>query len=50
VRDLIYHLESYDVATVRCSLPMFYLARYVKSTGIKMILSGEGADELFGGY
>ncbi|XP_030372698.1 asparagine synthetase [glutamine-hydrolyzing] 2-like [Scaptodrosophila lebanonensis] len=50
VRDLIYHLESYDIATVRCSLPMFYLARYVKSTGIKMILSGEGADEIFGGY
>ncbi|XP_030567078.1 asparagine synthetase [glutamine-hydrolyzing] 2-like [Drosophila novamexicana] len=50
VRDLIYHLESYDVATVRCSLPMFYLARHVKSTGIKMILSGEGADEIFGGY
>lgn len=50
VRDLIYHLESYDVATVRCSLPMFYLSRYVKSTGIKMILSGEGADEVFGGY
>lgn len=50
VRDLIYHLESYDIATVRCSLPMFYLSRYVKSTGIKMILSGEGADEIFGGY
>ncbi|EDV96901.1 probable asparagine synthetase [glutamine-hydrolyzing] [Drosophila grimshawi] len=50
VRDLIYHLETYDVATVRCSLPMFYLARHVKSTGIKMILSGEGADEIFGGY
>ncbi|XP_061391717.1 uncharacterized protein LOC133327168 [Musca vetustissima] len=50
VRDLIYHLESYDIATVRCSLPMFYLARYVKSTGMKMILSGEGADEIFGGY
>ncbi|KAH8372207.1 hypothetical protein KR093_010595 [Drosophila rubida] len=50
VRDLIYHLESYDIATVRCSLPMFYLSRHVKSTGIKMILSGEGADEIFGGY
>ncbi|TDG44424.1 hypothetical protein AWZ03_009120 [Drosophila navojoa] len=50
LRDLIYHLESYDIATVRCSLPMFYLARHVKSTGIKMILSGEGADEIFGGY
>ncbi|XP_073837007.1 uncharacterized protein [Musca autumnalis] len=50
VRDLIYHLESYDTATVRCSLPMFYMARYIKSTGIKMILSGEGADEIFGGY
>lgn len=50
LRDLIYHLESYDVATVRCSLPMFYLVRFIKSTGIKMILSGEGADEIFGGY
>ncbi|XP_020815890.1 asparagine synthetase [glutamine-hydrolyzing] 1-like [Drosophila serrata] len=50
IRDIVYHLETYDVTTVRCSLPMLLLARYIKSTGIKMILSGEGADELFGGY
>ncbi|XP_014094583.2 uncharacterized protein AsnS [Bactrocera oleae] len=50
IRDIIYHLETYDVTTVRCSLPMLLLARYIKSTGIKMILSGEGADEIFGGY
>ncbi|XP_054732514.1 probable asparagine synthetase [glutamine-hydrolyzing] [Anastrepha obliqua] len=50
IRDIIYHLETYDVTTVRCSLPMLILARYIKSTGIKMILSGEGADEIFGGY
>ncbi|KAH8319276.1 hypothetical protein KR067_002611 [Drosophila pandora] len=50
IRDIVYHLETYDVTTVRCSLPMLLLARYIKSTGIKMILSGEGADEIFGGY
>ncbi|EDW73125.1 uncharacterized protein Dwil_GK16811 [Drosophila willistoni] len=50
IRDIVYHLETYDVTTVRCSLPMLFLARYIKSTGIKMILSGEGADEIFGGY
>ncbi|XP_005189343.1 probable asparagine synthetase [glutamine-hydrolyzing] [Musca domestica] len=50
IRDVIYHLETYDVTTVRCSLPMILLTRYIKSTGIKMILSGEGADEIFGGY
>ncbi|XP_059223297.1 LOW QUALITY PROTEIN: uncharacterized protein LOC106089733 [Stomoxys calcitrans] len=50
IRDIIYHLETYDITTVRCSLPMLLLARYIKSTGIKMILSGDGADEIFGGY
>lgn len=50
IRDIIYHLETYDVTTVRCSLPMLLLARHIKSRGIKMILSGEGADEIFGGY
>ncbi|XP_067612630.1 uncharacterized protein AsnS [Eurosta solidaginis] len=50
IRDIIYYLETYDVTTVRCSLPMLLLARHIKSTGIKMILSGEGADEIFGGY
>ncbi|KAH8364553.1 hypothetical protein KR084_008003 [Drosophila pseudotakahashii] len=50
IRDIVYHLETFDVTTIRCSLPMLLLARYIKSTGIKMILSGEGADEIFGGY
>lgn len=50
LRDVIYHLETYDVTTVRASTPMFLLARVVKSMGIKMVLSGEGADEIFGGY
>jgi asparagine synthase (glutamine-hydrolysing) len=50
IRDVIYHLETYDVTTVRASTPMYLLARVIKSMGIKMVLSGEGADELFGGY
>ena len=50
IRDVIYHLETYDVTTVRASTPMYLLARVIKSMGIKMLLSGEGADELFGGY
>lgn len=50
IRDVIYHLETYDVTTVRASTPMYLLARVIKSMGIKMILSGEGSDELFGGY
>ncbi|MEP1093467.1 MAG: asparagine synthase B, partial [Cyclobacteriaceae bacterium] len=50
VRDVIYHLETYDVTTVRASTPMYLMARVIKSMGIKMVLSGEGADELFGGY
>lgn len=50
LRDVIYHLETYDVTTVRASTPMYLLARVIKSMGIKMVLSGEGADEVFGGY
>ncbi len=50
VKDVIYHLETYDVTTVRASTPMYLLARVIKSMGVKMVLSGEGADELFGGY
>ena len=50
LRDVIYHLETYDITTVRASTPMFLMARSIKSHGIKMVLSGEGADELFGGY
>ena len=48
--DVIYHLETYDVTTIRASTPMFLMARKIKSMGIKMVLSGEGADEIFGGY
>lgn len=48
--DVIYHIETYDVTTVRASTPMYLLARFIKSMGVKMVLSGEGADELFGGY
>ena len=50
IRDVIYHIETYDVTTVRASTPMYLLARVIKSMGIKMVLSGEGADEIFGGY
>ena len=50
IRDVIYHIETYDVTTVRASTPMYLMARVIKSMGIKMVLSGEGADELFGGY
>ena len=50
IRDVIYHLETYDVTTVRASTPMYLMARVIKSMGIKMVLSGEGADEMFGGY
>lgn len=50
LRDVIYHIETYDVTTVRASTPMYLLARYIKSMGVKMVLSGEGADEIFGGY
>lgn len=50
LRDVIYHLETYDVTTIRASTPMYLMARYIKAMGIKMVLSGEGSDELFGGY
>ena len=50
IRDVIYHLETYDVTTIRASTPMYLMARVIKSMGVKMVLSGEGADEIFGGY
>lgn len=50
LRDVIYHLETYDVTTVRASTPMYLMSRVIKSMGVKMVLSGEGADEVFGGY
>jgi asparagine synthase (glutamine-hydrolysing) len=50
VRDVIYHIETYDVTTIRASTPMYLMARKIKSMGVKMVLSGEGADEIFGGY
>ena len=50
LREVIYHLETYDITTIRASTPMYLMARAIKSLGIKMVLSGEGADELFGGY
>ena len=50
LRDVIYHIETYDVTTIRASTPMFLMARYIKAMGIKMVLSGEGSDEIFGGY
>lgn len=50
IRDVIYHLETFDVTTIRAATPMYLMARKIKSTGIKMVLSGEGSDEVFGGY
>jgi asparagine synthase (glutamine-hydrolysing) len=50
IRDVIYHIETYDVTTIRASTPMYMIARVIKSMGIKMVLTGEGADEIFGGY
>jgi asparagine synthase (glutamine-hydrolysing) len=50
IRDVVFHLETYDVTTIRASTPMYLLSRVIKSMGVKMVLSGEGADELFGGY
>lgn len=50
IRDVIYNIETYDVTTIRASTPMYLMARVIKSMGIKMVLSGEGSDELFGGY
>lgn len=48
IRDVIYHIETYDVTTIRASTPMYLMARKIKAMGIKMVLSGEGADEVFG--
>ena len=50
LKEVIYHIETYDVTTIRASTPMYLMARQIKAMGIKMVLSGEGADELFGGY
>ena len=50
IKDVIYKLETYDITTIRASTPMYLMARVIKSMGVKMMLSGEGADELFGGY
>ncbi|MCU7375943.1 asparagine synthase-related protein [Paucibacter sp. O1-1] len=50
IKEVIYHLETYDVTTIRAATPMYLMARKIKATGIEMVLSGEGADELFGGY
>ncbi len=50
IRDVIYHLETYDITTIRASTPMYLMSRAIKSMGIKMVLSGEGSDEIFGGY
>jgi len=50
ISDVIYHLETYDVTTVRASTPMYLLSRKIKALGVKMVLSGEGSDEIFGGY
>ena len=50
IPDVIYHLETYDVTTVRASTPMYLLSRKIKAMGVKMVLSGEGSDEILGGY
>jgi asparagine synthase (glutamine-hydrolysing) len=50
IKDVVYNLETYDITTIRASTPMYLMARVIKSMGVKMVLSGEGADELFGGY
>ncbi|CAN0902172.1 Asparagine synthetase [glutamine-hydrolyzing] 1 [Linum grandiflorum] len=50
LEDVIYHIETYDVTTIRASTPMFLMSRKIKATGVKMVISGEGADEVFGGY
>lgn len=50
IRDVIYHIETYDVTTIRASTPMYLMSRKIRAMGIKMVLSGEGADEVFGGY
>ncbi len=48
--DVIYHIETYDVTTIRASTPMFLMSRKIKALGVKMVISGEGSDEIFGGY
>jgi len=50
IPDVIYHLETFDVTTIRAATPMYLMARRIRATGVKMVLSGEGADEIFGGY
>ncbi|APE05804.1 MULTISPECIES: asparagine synthase B [Alteromonas] len=50
IRDVIFHLETYDTTTIRAATPMYLMTRKIKAMGIKMVLSGEGADEIFGGY
>ncbi|NRF65256.1 asparagine synthase B [Vibrio coralliilyticus] len=50
IKDVIYHLETYDITTIRAATPMYLMARQIKAMGLKMVLSGEGSDELFGGY
>lgn len=50
IEDVIYHIETYDVTTIRASTPMFLMSRKIKALGVKMVISGEGSDELFGGY
>jgi asparagine synthase (glutamine-hydrolysing) len=50
ISDVIYHIETYDVTTIRASTPMFLMSRKIKAMGVKMVLSGEGSDEVFGGY
>ncbi|KAF3789130.1 Asparagine synthetase glutamine-hydrolyzing [Nymphaea thermarum] len=50
IEDVIYHVETYDVTTIRASTPMFLMARKIKALGVKMVISGEGSDEIFGGY
>ncbi|WP_438710065.1 asparagine synthase B [Aquimarina muelleri] len=50
IKDVVYNLETYDITTIRASTPMYLMARVIKSMGVKMVLSGEGADEIFGGY
>src|SRR6266540_48882 len=50
IEDVIYHTETYDVTTIRASTPMFLMSRKIKALGVKMVISGEGSDEIFGGY
>ena len=50
IEDVIYHIETYDVTTIRASIPMFLMSRKIKSLGVKWVISGEGSDEIFGGY